>query len=49
MNRKLIDRTNEWRKQQQILKEYQNKKLSTNTTSTSEDIDKKQNPTLGQS
>lgn len=38
MSRKHPDRTNEWQKQQQILKEYRNKKLSTNTP---DDPDKK--------
>jgi len=39
LSKKHDDRTNEWHKQQQILKDYRNKKLSTNT---SEDTDKKQ-------
>ena len=37
MDRKLLDRTSEWKKQQEILKEYSNKKSSTKDT----DIDKK--------
>ncbi|WP_281253682.1 hypothetical protein SPSIL_021890 [Sporomusa silvacetica DSM 10669] len=38
MDRKHPDRTSEWRKQQQILKEYSNKKSATKDT---DDIDKK--------
>lgn len=38
MNRKHPDRTSEWKKLQQILREYTNKKASTSDT---DDIDKK--------
>lgn len=38
VNRKYTDRTHEWSKQQQILKEYRIKKLSTKNT---DDTDKK--------
>jgi hypothetical protein len=38
MNRKHPDRTDEWQKQQQILKEYRNKKLSSKNST---DPDKK--------
>ncbi len=42
MGKKLTDRTSEWQKQQQILREYVNRR-SLNRTTTDEDADKKQN------
>ncbi|WP_371367756.1 hypothetical protein SRRS_15760 [Sporomusa rhizae] len=42
MGKKLTDRTGEWQKQQQILKEYANRR-SLDRTTTDEGTDKKQN------